>query len=56
MDLEFIYGNITIYSRPDGSKFEGYWKYGKKDGNGKITSSKGETLEGIWDNDDYIDE
>jgi len=40
--------------RPDGKKFEGFWKAGKKDGRGRYVSSDGEVLEGTWRNDALV--
>ena len=35
---------------PDGSKYEGNWLEGMKDGEGKYTYINGDTYEGKWEN------
>lgn len=42
--------------RPDGSRYEGHWKTGRKEGKGKLVTSKGEVVEGLWRNDNLVDQ
>jgi len=51
MYLVSLYNN----SRPNGERFEGYWRDGKKEGKGRLFSAEGKVIEGVWKNDKYIE-
>lgn len=38
----------------NGNCYEGAWLDGKKHGEGRLTTPKGKTRSGIWENDEHV--
>jgi len=51
--MVFLHLCEKILNRPDGRKYEGNWKMGKKEGRGKFTSVEGIVTEGYWRDDNF---
>lgn len=36
---------------PDGSRYDGFWKYGKQNGFGRLVHAEGDVYQGMWKDD-----